>query len=174
MREITATSSRPKGITFVQWDKSTIKPHRDLIQKNHVSAVILDLFVEHIDRSNTVIVSKKTIMEIIGYSRPTIDKAIKVLEFDKWVQVIKIGSASAYKINHVAFWQGKQCNQYSTFSSSVIVSANEQSNETIELKEGDLKKVPIVHKDEILITAESECVDKSTGEITLKQFDELK
>lgn len=152
MREITPTSKRPKGITFVQWDKSTIKPHRELIQKCPTAAVVLDLFLEHIDRSNTVVVSKKVIAELTGYSRPTVNKSIKMLETDKWLQVLKIGSASAFKINHIAFWQGNVASKaYSNFEANVIIGSSEQTPETLALTADELKTVPVVHEDELLI-----------------------
>jgi len=126
--------------------------HRQLILKSQLGAAILDLFVEKMNTNNAIVCSYKVLEELLGRSRASIGRALRILKEDRWIQSIKIGSAHAYVINSSAFWtthaNGKQ---YSLFHATIIASAEEQTQTLDELKTVKLKKLNVLEKNEIAL-----------------------
>lgn len=133
-----------KNLNFVQWDRSVMKPHRELIRKSPLAAEILSFLVESMDKSNAVVCSYKVLQEVTGYKRSSVANAIKVLKDDMWVQAVKIGTANAYVVNSAAFWatsaKGKA---YSQFHATVIAAESEQEQTFEQLQSLKLKRVPV-------------------------------
>lgn len=138
-----------KNLNFVQFDRRSMAAHRALIRKSPLAAELLTLFAELMDRKNALVISYRAMEEITGYKRSSIGKAIKVLKEGKWVQALRVGSASAYVVNSCAFWStwanGKS---YSHFSAAVVLSAEEQKDSVEKMKSIKLQRMPIMYADE--------------------------
>lgn len=146
------TENERKNLNFVQWDKRVMKQYRILLKKSALAAQILSLFTEYMDKNNAIVISYLTLEELIGYSRPTLSKAIKVLKEDNWIQVLKSGNANVYIVNSAAFWQTwANKKEYSKFHATVIISESEQKKFYEEIKKTKLNKLPHItlKKDEL-------------------------
>ena len=117
--------------------------------------------------NNAVVCSYKTFMQITGYSRPTIGRAIKLLKSSSFIDTVKVGSATAYCVNEKVAWQTSgHLRKYALFSATVIASDFEQEDpENLPSFEDNLKllKVPFVsQKQEVQSEID---FDQNTGEI---------
>lgn len=154
-----STHQDKENYNFVQVSRSYLKQWRQLTSKNSLASEILMYLVEHMGRtSNAVICSYATLIEITGYSRTSIAKAIKLLKDDNWIDTIKVGSATAYGVNERVFWQaGRNQRKYAYFSATVVASESEQASDFREKSKEKLKYIPFIdHKNERPIVNTSE------------------
>lgn len=80
-----------------------------------------------LDRENALIVSIKTISEILGWSEPTVYRQIKILKDKNLVSIAKSGTSNIYFINSQVAWTtyGNK-KEYSKFNANVLISKSEQ------------------------------------------------
>jgi hypothetical protein len=85
---------------------------------------------------------------------PTVERALRVLIEEGWVQRIKIGGASALAINHRVAWVGARGDiEHAVFEATVIASRAEQDQ--MALYPPLSRAVPIIHRgEEILAVGE--------------------
>ena len=114
--------------------------NRMLMKESPAAAVVLSLLREHMDEENAIIISYESIMEMTGYSKSTVQKAVNILKKDVWIQAVKVGTGNAYRVNSEAYWttniDGKV---YSKFKATVLASAKEQKKPLDKLKAVKLK-----------------------------------
>lgn len=97
-----------------------------------------------------VVVSRETMKEILACSMPTVDRALKVLIEEGWVQRIRIGGASALAINHRVAWIGPRGEiQHAVFGATVIASRSEQ--DALSLSPPPARQVPVLNRGESMI-----------------------
>lgn len=120
----------PKNIDFVQIKDRYLKDVQKLISQNPVSAQILFFFIEKMGQfNNSVVCSYQTLIEVTGFSRSTIARAIKLLKDQNWIDTVKVGSATAYCVNaQVAWRKANNKRHYAIFSSTVIATSSENEN----------------------------------------------
>lgn len=105
---------------------------------------LLTLITERMNRSNALVISQVTIGQILGYGRTTIHKAIKLLEEERWVQVVKVGTANAYIVNSKVMWTDRSGKRYGSFFAEVVVSETEQSKTVEEMENIQIKHLPVI------------------------------
>lgn len=126
--DVISSKQIPENRDFVMIFRKGFVPLRDLGKKDPKARVLLDLFLEHMDPTNALIVSRETISELLGWSVPTIDRKIKFLKENQFLDVLKSGTSSVYVVNaEIAWttWGNKR--QYAKFKANVLVSATEQN-----------------------------------------------
>lgn len=88
---------------------------------------ILMLITEHMDHTNSLIVSRDAIAEILEMSVPTVDRKLKFLRDKNFISVIKSGTSNIYTVNAKIAWTTyANQKQYAKFTSNVLVSRTEQ------------------------------------------------
>lgn len=127
---------------FVQIKNQYLKDIQNLIADSPVSAQILFFFIEKMGRyNNSVVCSYQTLIEITGYSRATIGRSIKYLKQHKWIDTVKVGSATAYCVNAQVAWRSSNNQRhYAVFSSTVVATSTEQNSDFLTDKK--LKHIP--------------------------------
>ena len=131
-----------KNFNFLQLEKRNIKEVRRLIGQSPKASQLLMLLAEHMNKQNAIVMSMQTMMTMTKWSRPTVSGAIKLLRDEKWLQVIKIGTANAYIINNSVFWQSSRDQKISCFSAQIVASAIEQDEEVEVMEKLKLKHYP--------------------------------
>lgn len=144
-------SQDEKNIDFVQIYSDTFKNFGDLTKKSPISAQILFFFIQNMAvQNNALSVSLTALSEILGYSKPTLIKAIKVLESDKYIEVIKQGTSNIYVVNEKVAWRrARNQRQYAIFSATVIATSTENTKAIDEFNSGidrKLRNVPRFNK----------------------------
>lgn len=146
-KELTADE---KNIDFVQISPETFSNFSELTKKNPISAQILFFLIQNMAvHNNAVSVSYTALQEILGYSRPTLTKAIKILENDRYIEVIKQGTSNVYVINEKVAWRkARNQRQYALFSATVVATSSENKKAIDALNNGATRKlrhVPRLH-----------------------------
>ena len=114
--------------------------------------------VEHMGRTtNAVVCSRAVLAEMTGTSTRTVSRAIQLLKDDNWIDVVKIGTASAYCVNERVFWQAaRNQRHYAVFSATVIAAASEQESNYREKAKEKLTYIPVIQEDDIPVIDTSE------------------
>ena len=130
-----------------QWVQTERKAHEEwanLIGRKPRAAALLHHLVAQMGHQNAVLVSQKTLAKLMGSSIDTVQRALLVLEAEKWVQIVKMngpGTVAAYVVNdRVAWGQPRDQLRLSVFSATVVADAEDQDPLTLE--HGDLRRIP--------------------------------
>lgn len=121
----------------------------------HRAPKAAQLIVTLIRRMNSgsagiVVVSRETMRELLDCSMPTVDRSLKLLMDEGWVQRIRIGGANALAINHRVAWIGPRGDiQHAVFGATVIASRSEQ--DAMSLAPPPMRNVPVVETGEEII-----------------------
>lgn len=156
--EIKNTQEGEKNYNFVQISRGYLKNWRALIRKNSLSAEILMFLIEKMGRTtNALVCSYKTLSELTGYSRTSIANSLKILRDDNWIETVKIGNATAYCVNERVAWQASRNQRnYAIFSATIVASESEQENDFPKKSKEKLTYIPIIEKNEIVLTGNEE------------------
>ena len=83
-------------------------------------------------------------------------QAISKLKEDRWVDTVKVGSATAYCVNEKVVWQAaRDQRKHAIFSATIIASESEQPSDYHLKAKEELKHIPFVKRGEILISEDS-------------------
>lgn len=109
-----------------------------------------------------VVISRKTIQELLGVSESTVARCLRTLSNGGWVQRMRIGGAYALAVNKTVAWVGPRGEmERAVFSATVVASRSEQDEEA--LNPPALKQLLMTQPDEsTLLTGE---VDPPTQEL---------
>ena len=115
---------------WVQTERSAHEAWAALIAKAPKAAQIMHILTANIGQHNAVVISQKNLMRLTGASRRTVQRALSVLEKDRWIEVRQIGqngTVNAHVINDRVAWSGKRDGiRYSLFSATIVLSDDEQ------------------------------------------------
>lgn len=86
--------------------------------------------ISHMDRRNALVVSQKTLAEVLECTDRTIRTAITDLKSKKVLTILKSGSSNVYVINSNIAWKGEATDKkYAQFEATVYLSSSEQEPE---------------------------------------------
>jgi len=120
------------------------KDIRSLSRRMPAAWQILTLLTERMNRTNAVVISQSTMCQILGYGRTTVHNAIRLLEAERWVQIVKIGTANGYIVNSKVVWRDHGGKRYGSFFAEVVVSESEQAHPIEDWDNVELRHVPIL------------------------------
>jgi len=129
---------------FVQVTRGHLKDLRSLARRSPAAQQVLLLLTERMNRGNAVVISQATIAQILGYTRSTVNLAVRVLESERWMQIIKIGQVNGYVLNSKVLWRDHSGKRYAGFYANVIASESEQSHPIEDWDSIELRNVPVL------------------------------
>ena len=121
----------------------------DLISRAPKAAHLVVLLIRRMQSgsSGVVVCSRETMRELMGCSMPTVERALRLLIEEGWVQRIRIGGAHALAINHRVAWIGSRGDiEHAVFGATVIASRSEQ--DALALNPPPMKNLPILQPGE--------------------------
>jgi len=150
------TLPRP-GRQFVQTDRATHEAWAKLIMKNIRSAQLMHVLCAQMDdTTNAVVITQKTLANIMGCSVRTVRNALSPLIEGRWLQVVQLGHAgtvNAYIVNSAVGWtKGRDELHLSAFHARVIADAKDQNPETVAMT-GKLRTLPLLYPPEEALPA---------------------
>lgn len=86
---------------------------------------VLEKIKELAGENDILVISKDSLISITGYSKPTLNRAIKMLLANKKIDVAFVGKNSAYKVNGCFFESGADV---LSVTATVIIRGKEQPN----------------------------------------------
>lgn len=125
--EVKSRGSLGENSNFVMLFRNQMSALVELQKAEPKAGALFMFFMEHMDRENALIVSIKTISEILGWSEPTVYRQIKILKDKNLVSIAKSGTSNIYFINSQVAWTtyGNK-KEYSKFNANVLISKSEQ------------------------------------------------
>lgn len=138
--------------SWLQTERAAHEAWANLIAEAPKAAQLMHLLVARIGEHNAVVISQKNLIRLMGASRPTVQRAVKKLRDDLWVEVRQIGdrgTTNAYIINDRIAWRGKRDGiRYSLFSAAVVVSDDEQPDAERLDHQQPLRRIPSIGRGE--------------------------
>lgn len=144
-----------KKSPFSRWTQFNNEHTKELMLlaiKYPKAHAILYFLVDQMDHYNACICSTTVMQDILGVSRQTISKNIKILKDLGFLAVLKSGNANVYTINDKVYWKSWGNNrQYSKFPANVVLALSEQDEQyqisLNDLKSEKLKTVTLKNKE---------------------------
>lgn len=112
---------------FVMFFRNEMHSLRKIAIQDGKALSILILLTEHMDNTNSLIVSRETIAEILEMNIVTVDRKLKYLKDNNFISAIKSGTSNIYQINaNIAWSTHGNKKDYATFKANVLISRTEQ------------------------------------------------
>lgn len=145
LEEQKALAKLPKNMDFVQMSRSEMRALSELGAENPVALQLLMLFGQVMNKQNAVMMSYKAMIDITGKSRSTLDRAIKKLAKQRWIQVVKVGQSNVYVLNSAVFWTDRGDKKYrASFTASVVTTLDEQDKDLRRSPSVELQRIPML------------------------------
>ena len=149
------TPQQRKTGTWVQTERKSHQAWANLILRKPMAAAVLHRLVAEMGEENAVIISQALLAKMVGKSVETIKRALRDLDRERWIQIIRIGKGKecAYIVNDRVAWQDKRDNlRFSRFSATIIADYEDQ-NFDFDQETGELKQIPTLYPGEIQFPA---------------------
>jgi len=132
-----------KNVNFVQLsDPDGIKAMRVLTRKNPTAASVFYLFMQHMDKSNCLIVSMETIGSKLSMSRATVYRAVRYLKQNNYIAILKSGATNVYTLNANIVWRDRGDKKMEALLyGAVLLSLDEQ--EPVVIKNSRQMSIPM-------------------------------
>lgn len=120
--KLKAENADKKNPPFIQLNKETSPSVLASIARKSGPAVeVLMFFFQHMDNTNVVSVSQKTIAETLAISPRTVTRAIKILEEYGTIGIGKVNNSNVYLINPRIAWQKAYKDRYKAVMKGRII-----------------------------------------------------
>lgn len=143
------TPAKHQAGHWVQTERKAHEAWAALIARKPRAAMLLHHLVAQMGHQNAVVVPQGVLAKLMGCSVDTVQRAVRDLVAERWIQVIRIGRGkeAAYVVNdQVAFGEKRDNLRYSIFSATIIADADDQDRETLEHR--DLRRIPTLYPGE--------------------------
>jgi hypothetical protein len=145
-------SERKHRSQWVQTERAAHEAWATLTRKSALAAQIMHMLTARIGDHNAVVISQGALAKLTHASRRGVQKALKVLADDCWIELRQIGNrgtVNAYVINDRVAWTGKRDGiRYSLFSAAVLVSDEEQPDRNRIGEQKPLRHLPRLYRGE--------------------------
>lgn len=162
---VVPTGGKPPTFGWLQFEKKGLKQLQQLAMKSPAAMGTLMYLVNHMSRSNALVVSQAAIAAELGTSRETVNKAIKLLREHHFIEAVKAGGTTVYVVNSRVAWQGNRGERFAHFGADVIALESEQAD-AIDNRPA-LKTVPKLHVGERLLVGNEAGEPPDQGELEL-------
>lgn len=130
----------------MQTERAAHEAWAALLRESPAAAQLLHLLVARVGDHNAVVVSQKTLAQLMGCNERTVRRAVVLLRERKWVEIRQIGdrgTVNAYVLNRNVVWTGpREGIRYALFSAAVVVSDQEQPDQSDLDQRPSLRQIP--------------------------------
>jgi DNA-binding transcriptional regulator YhcF (GntR family) len=145
--------------TWVQTERAAHEAWGRLTMKSPRAAGVMHQLVANMGHLNAVVISQKTLAKLLRCSTDTVQRAVRELERDRWIDIVRLngpGTVAAYVVNSAVAWGEKREHmRLSVFHATVVADAEDQPEGALDRT--DLRRVPIiVPPEEALLAGEGE------------------
>lgn len=114
-----------KNNGFVQTSDTSLT-ERIALTKYPIACGIMQILTTAMTKYNKVLISTVTLAEKLDVTPRTIQRAVKWLNDNNYLNIKKSGTSNVYIINDQIYWRGKfEDRKYSEFEAHVILSSSE-------------------------------------------------
>lgn len=128
-RELEEKEKAKKNSNFVMMYRDHMPELRWLMKKSGIASGILNFIMEHMDTKNALLCSYAVFEDYFEVSRTTIYRALKLLEDNGFVDVLKSGTSNVYVVNeNIAWTSWESQKKYCKFEGNILISATENKD----------------------------------------------
>ena len=159
------SKEKPSTFGWLQLEKKAAKELQSLAIRSPAAMGTLMYMVNHMSRSNALVVSQKAMATELGISLKSVGNSVKLLALHHFIETIKVGNTSVYVVNSRVAWQGERGARYAAFGADVIALESEQDRPIDD--QPKLKSVPQLRQGERLMVGNEPIEPPDQGELEL-------
>lgn len=159
------SKEKPSTFGWLQLEKKAAKELQSLAIRSPAAMGTLMYMVNHMSRSNALVVSQKAMAKELGISLKSVGNSVKLLATHHFIETIKVGNTSVYVVNSRVAWQGERGARYAAFGADVIALESEQDHPIDGQPE--LKSVPQLRQGERVLVGNDAIDPPDQGELEL-------
>lgn len=127
-KEQNKMTEEQKNRNFIQLYRNHIDDMAKLARNNGKAYDLLMLLIKHMDGTNALCVSNKTLQELLECGKATVCRAVNYLKDNGWICILKSGTSNVYIVNPEVAWTsyGTQ-KKYCKFNANVLLSSSENA-----------------------------------------------
>lgn len=157
---------KPSTFGWLQLEKKAAKELQNLAIRSPAAMGTLMYMVNHMSRSNALVVSQKAMAKELGISLKSVGNSVKLLAAHHFIETIKVGNTSVYVVNSRVAWQGERGARFAAFGADVIAIESEQDG-PIDQERPPLKSVPQLRSGERFLVGNEAMDPPDQGELEL-------
>lgn len=154
--QLKAAPESRRAVAFVQLETRSIAPFDDLIRRAPIAGRLLLRLIGLLQTgaAGVIVVSRQALREMLRVSMPSIDRSLKLLAEEGWLQRMKVGGSFALAINRRIAWVGprddlpKAAFDGQLLMASVVLARSEQ--DAIALDPPPMRTVPAAEVNELV------------------------
>ena len=135
--------SRPATFGWLQVDKKVGNELQKLAVKHPAAMGTLMYLITNMGRNNALAVSQAVMAKKIGVKVLAVNRAIRLLDEHRFIEIVKVGNLCVYRVNTRVAWQGNRGERFAYFMADVIAFEGEQGGDSLDNLE-PLKRVPVL------------------------------
>lgn len=156
---------KPSTYGWLQLEKKAAQELQNLAIRSPAAMGTLLYMVNHMGRSNALVVSQKAIATALGISLKSVSNSVKLLDDHNFIEAVKVGNMTVYKVNSRVAWQGNRGARFAAFGAEVIALETEQAS-AVDNRPA-LKSVPVLNDGERVLIGNEPIEPPDQGELSL-------
>lgn len=117
-----------KNRDFVMFYRPFMDAITDMAGQNYTAYKLFKLLCKHMDGYNALCVSNIALSELLETTTRTVQRAVKYLKENGWIDVLKSGTSNVYIVNSDVAWTSySNQKQYCKFNGTFLLSASENN-----------------------------------------------
>lgn len=118
-----------KNTNFIQLYRDNMPELRWLMTNQSFASSLLFFILEHMDTKNALACSYSVFCDYFGKGRTTVYRAIKTLEENGFIDVLKMGTSNVYIVNQDLAWTSYNTQKkYAKYEGNILVSKKENKD----------------------------------------------
>jgi DNA-binding transcriptional ArsR family regulator len=118
-----------KNANFVQLYREHMPEIRWLMSNHGFASSILFFILEHMDTRNALACSYEVFIDYFGKSRTTVYRAVKLLQENGFIDVLKMGTSNIYIVNADLAWTDYNSKKkFAKYDGKILVSKKENKD----------------------------------------------
>ena len=158
--------SRPATFGWLQVDKKVGNELQKLAVKHPAARGTLMYLITNMGRNNALAVSQAVMAKKIGVKVLAVNRAIRLLDEHRFIEIVKVGNLCVYRVNTRVAWQGNRGERFAYFMADVIAFEGEQGGDSLDNLE-PLKRVPVLDDGERYLVGNEPVDPPDQGELEL-------
>lgn len=158
--------SRPATFGWLQVDKKVGNELQKLAVKHPAAMGTLMYLITNMGRNNALAVSQAVMAKKIGVKVLAVNRAIRLLDEHRFIEIVKVGNLCVYRVNTRVAWQGNRGERFAYFMADVIAFEGEQGSDSLDNLES-LKQVPVLDDGERYLVGNDPVDPPDQGELEL-------
>jgi Fe2+ or Zn2+ uptake regulation protein len=120
---------KKKNHNFIQLYRDNMPELRWLMSNHNFASSLLFFILEHMDNRNALACSYSVFEDYFGKSRSTVYRAIKLLEENGFLNLLKMGTSNVYVVNQDLAWSdSNDKKKFTKYDGKILVSKKENKD----------------------------------------------